>query len=91
MWHRLGFGKDGETIHVQPWPRWVEDDLKQDTIEMVTQIKGKIRDRIVVPADASEEEIRKIAMGSEKIKSLLQGTEVKKIIVVPGRLVNIIN
>ena len=91
LWHRLGFGKDGETIHVQPWPRWVEDDLKQDTIEMVTQIKGKIRDRIVVPADASEEEIRKIAMGSEKIKRLLQGTEVKKIIVVPGRLVNIIN
>lgn len=91
LWHSLGFGESEETIHNQKWPEWVESDLEQDTIEMVVQIKGRIRDRIVVSADASKEDIEKIALGSDKVQSLLQGTEPRRIIVVPGRLVNIIN
>ncbi len=90
LWHALGFSGENETIHTQSWPEWVEEDLVKDTVEIVVQIKGKIRDRITVPADASKEEIEKIALGLEKIQDYLKGSVPRRVIVVPGRLVNII-
>lgn len=90
LWHALGFGGGNETIHTQNWPEWVEADLTKDTVEIVIQIKGKIRDRISVPAGASREEIEKIALSREKIQDYLKGSVPRRVIVVPGRLVNII-
>ncbi len=90
LWHALGFGGENETIHTQSWPEWVEEDLVKDTVEIVVQIKGKIRDRISVPAGASREEIEKIALSREKIQDYLKGSVPRRVIVVPGRLVNII-
>lgn len=90
LWHTLDFGSSEDSIHIQKWPVWLEDDLVKDTVEIVVQIKGKIRDRISVPAGASREEIEKIALGREKIRDFLQGSVPKRVIVVPGRLVNII-
>ena len=95
LWHELGFGKTEEnekhTIHNQSWPAWVAEDLVQDSIEIVVQVKGKIKDRISVPANASKEEIEQIALGRERIIKLLNGAAPRRVIVVPGRLVNIIN
>jgi len=88
LWHALGF--PGETVHKQPWPQWNEQDLVKDTVEIVVQIKGKIRDRISVPAGASKQQIEEIALGRDKIKKYLNGAVPRRVIVVPGRLVNII-
>ncbi|MCD4706908.1 MAG: leucine--tRNA ligase [Candidatus Sabulitectum sp.] len=90
LWHVLGFGSRNETIHTQPWPVWNKGDIVKDTVEIVIQIKGKIRDRISVPAGASTEEIEQIALSREKIRDYLKGSIPRRVIVVPGRLVNII-
>ena len=90
LWHVLGFGTENETIHKLSWPTWSEEDIQKDTVEIVIQIKGKIRDRISVPTDASRQEIEQIALNREKIKDYLKGSVPGKVIVVPGRLVNII-
>jgi leucyl-tRNA synthetase len=88
LWQKMGF--PGETVIMQEWPGWIEEDLMQDTMEMVVQIKGKIRARIAVATGASPEEIRNRALGHERIRSILGGTEPRRVIIVPGRLVNII-
>jgi leucyl-tRNA synthetase len=63
---------------------------KEDQIEIPVQINGKLRSRIVVSADASEEFIRESALADEKIKTLVAGKQIVKIIVVPSKLVNIV-
>ncbi len=91
LWHRLGFGTGLQTIHTENWPVWNDEDLVLETIEMAVQVKGKIRDRIQVPSGASNGEIERTALSSEKIQEYLQGAKPKRVIIVPGRLVNIIN
>ncbi|MCK5064925.1 MAG: class I tRNA ligase family protein, partial [Candidatus Fermentibacteraceae bacterium] len=88
LWHRMNF--PGETVFTQQWPTWNEDDLILDTVEMVVQVKGKIRARITLPAGASKEEIEREALSDEKIMTILGGSEPRRIIVVPGKLINII-
>ncbi|MBD3276959.1 MAG: leucine--tRNA ligase [Candidatus Aegiribacteria sp.] len=88
LWHRLDYS--GETVFRQDWPGWQPEHLERDTVEMVVQIKGKIRARIEVPTDASEEEVQRSALKQERIEKLLNGGKPRRIIVVPGKLVNII-
>jgi leucyl-tRNA synthetase len=88
LWHRLDF--PGESVHLQPWPEWDEADLAREMTELVVQVAGKIRGRIQVPVDASEGEVRKAALTLERIAEILDGAEPRRVIVVPGRLVNII-
>jgi leucyl-tRNA synthetase len=73
-----------------PWPKYDPALLVEDTIEIPVQINGKLRDRITVPANASQEEMEKAALANEKVQSFLAGKTVKKVIVVPGKLVNIV-
>jgi leucyl-tRNA synthetase len=78
------------SIHQQPWPGVDEDAAREDTIEIPVQVNGKVRDRVVVPVEASEEEIKSAALASETVKKYLEGKEPKKVIVAKGRLVNIV-
>jgi leucyl-tRNA synthetase len=78
------------SIHQQPWPKVDEAAAKEDTIELPVQINGKVRDRITVAADASEEEIKSTALASESVKKYLQGKEPKKVIVANKRLVSLV-
>ena len=64
--------------------------MQDDSVEIGVQINGKVRDRVAVPANAAREEIEKIALASQKVARSLEGFEVKKIIVVPGRMVSIV-
>jgi leucyl-tRNA synthetase len=73
-----------------PWPKYDPALLVEDTIEIPVQINGKLRDRTTVPANASQEEMEKAALANEKVQSFLAGKTVKKVIVVPGKLVNIV-
>ncbi len=78
------------SIHQQSWPTVDEAAAKEDSIELPVQINGKVRDRVVVPADASEEQIKTAALASETVKKHLDGKEPKKVIVANKRLVSIV-
>jgi len=78
------------SIHQQSWPKVDEEAAKEDEIEIPVQINGKVRDRITVPADAGEEEIKSAALASEVVQKHLEGREPKKVIVAKGRLVSLV-
>jgi leucyl-tRNA synthetase len=78
------------SIHQQSWPELDAEAAKEDEIELPVQVNGKVRDRITVPAEASEEEIRSAALASEIVQKYLDGREPKKVIVANGRLVSIV-
>jgi leucyl-tRNA synthetase len=72
------------------WPLCIQEDLITDTVEIAVQINGKVKDRILVPSDASSGEIERLAQNLEKVRAYFKETVPKRVIVVPGRLVNII-
>ena len=80
----------GEELLHKPWPQWDERALVKDTVEIAVQINGKVRDRMDVPADLTREAAEEYFLGQENIQKLLGGKAVKKLIFVPGRLVNIV-
>ncbi len=87
LWQRLGHEK---TLAHEPWPTYDEALTVEDQVEIVLQINGKIRDRIMVPADADKEAIEQAAMASERIQAELADKQILRIIAVPGRLCNIV-
>ena len=87
LWERRG--KDS-SIHLEPWPKWDADMVKEESITLVVQINGRVRDRIVVPEGIDDDSLKSKALSSSKIQSWLEGKSPKKIIVVRGRLVNIV-
>jgi leucyl-tRNA synthetase len=78
------------SVHQQPWPTVDEAAAKEDVIELPVQINGRVRDRITVPVEASEEEIRSAALASEIVQKYLDGREPKKVILAHRRLVSIV-
>jgi len=87
LWAELGHD---QTILTQSWPEYDEKLASFSEIEMVIQVNGKVRDRTQVAADISKEEMEKLALASERIQELLEGAQPRKVIVVPGKLVNIV-
>ena len=86
-WHDLG-GKT--SIHDEPWCEWDENLAKASSITLVVQVNGKVKDKIEVDESLDQEEMKQVALNSEKIKSLTDGKTVVKVIVVPKKLVNIV-
>jgi leucyl-tRNA synthetase len=78
------------SIHQQPWPQVDKEATKEDSIEIPVQINGKLRDKVVVPADASEEDIKAAALATDGAQKYMDGKEPRKVIVVSKRLVNIV-
>ena len=74
----------------QSWPSYDPSLIKSDTMTVVVQINGKLRDRIEAPSDIDEEALKKMAIESEKVASALTGANPKKVIVIPKKLVNIV-
>jgi len=87
LWQILGH--DG-TLAYEPWPVCDESLLVEDELEIPVQIKGKVRTKITVPADADQAQLEAIALADEKVQQLLEGKKIIKTIVVPGRLVNFV-
>ena len=87
LWHLIGHE---DSIYLAPWPTYDLNALVQDEVEIVLQISGKVRDRIVVPTGSTYEQLEAIALSNDKIKEFTAGKEMLKIIVVPGKLVNIV-
>ncbi|SDC21528.1 leucyl-tRNA synthetase [Terribacillus halophilus] len=87
LWSKLGHQ---ETITYAAWPVHDESKLVEQEIEIVLQAMGKVRAKAMVPHDASKEELEKIALDNEQMQSWLEGKTVRKVIVVPGKLVNVV-
>src|SRR6185312_14465718 len=87
LWEILGHE---QTLAYAPWPTFDPALLKDDEIEIPVQINGKLRGRILVPADAGREQIEAAARSDEKIVALIEGKPIRKTIVVPGKLINFV-
>ncbi len=86
-WHDLGGEK---SIHEEPWCEWDENLAKSSSITLVVQVNGKVKDKIEVDESLDQEEMKQIALNSEKVKALTEGKTIVKTIVVPKKLVNIV-
>ena len=87
LWLTYG---NGELLSLQPWPKYDEGKTVDDEIEIVVQINGKIKDKLIIPAGLDKDGTQEAAMNTEKIKGLIEGKNVVKVIAVPGKLVNIV-
>ncbi|MBN2167897.1 MAG: leucine--tRNA ligase [Actinobacteria bacterium] len=87
LWEKIG--KKG-SVHKEPWPEYDENLAKPQEITVVVQVNGKVRDKISAPAGVPEEEMKALALGSDNVKKHTEGREVKKVVVIPGKLVNIV-
>ncbi len=87
LWEKLGHT---DSLAYEPWPEYDKELIKEKETELAVQVNGKIKDRIVVSADADEEQIKQKALTCEKIIAAMAGKEAKKIIVIKSRLVNIV-
>jgi leucyl-tRNA synthetase len=87
LWSQLG---KPYSIHQQQWPQVDEAAAKEDVIELPVQVNGKVRDRITVPAEATEEQVKAAALASEAVQKYLEGRQPKKVIVAKGKLVSLV-
>ena len=91
---QLGLGQTGQAKALDlldaPWPEVDEAALERDSIELVVQINGKVRGSVTVPADADRAAIEAATLAGETVRKYGEGRTAKKVIVVPGRLVNVV-
>ncbi|KZZ85759.1 leucine--tRNA ligase [Bacillus sp. SJS] len=87
LWEKLGHT---DTIAYEKWPQYDESKLVEDEVEVVVQFNGKVKAKLLVPAQASKEEMEKIALEDAKVKEQLEGKTIRKVIAVPGKLINIV-
>jgi leucyl-tRNA synthetase len=86
---REALGHSGSIIDA-PWPKWREEALKTEEVLVVVQVNGKLRGRIMVSPDAGEDQVKEMAMADSRVQEHIGGKPVKKVVVVPGKLVNIV-
>ena len=79
-----------EPLIDQSWPGFDETALAQDTLELVVQVNGKLRGKVSVAVDETEDKIIEKALADENVQRFIDGKEIRKVIVVPGRLVSIV-
>ncbi|MFW2373457.1 MAG: leucine--tRNA ligase [Gammaproteobacteria bacterium] len=87
LWTKLGYG---DNILHAPWPEVDESALVRDSIELVVQVNGKLRGHILIPADADKETIEQLALANDNVQHHLADKTLRKVIVVPGRLINLV-
>jgi len=87
LWQQTGHEY---SVHNQSWPGWNEELAREEEITLVVQVNGKLRDRLTVSASVTEDEAKKLALESEKIKPHIEGKEIAQVVYVPGRLVNLV-
>jgi len=87
LWQKLGHKK---SVFLEKWPKYDLELAKEEIITLIIQVNGRVRDKIEVEADISEEKAKKLALSKEKVLKWLEGKEIKKVIFVPGKLINIV-
>jgi leucyl-tRNA synthetase len=89
IWQEV-LGNKGKSVQQQPWLSYDENEIAEDQITVVVQVNGKVRDQVVAPADVAEEQLKQMALASERVKKFMDGKTVQRVIVVPQKLVNIV-
>jgi leucyl-tRNA synthetase len=87
LWHALG---NKQSVHLLDWPSFDEDLARPEQITIVVQVNGKVRDRLMVPVDTGQEEMERRALACDNVRKFIGGGKIKKVIVVQGKLVNIV-
>lgn len=87
LWHLAG---EKKSIHLESWPRYDPEKIKEKTFELVIQINGRVRAIVSAPIDIAEEQAKELALSQERIKLFLENKTPRKIIFVPARLINIV-
>jgi leucyl-tRNA synthetase len=92
LWEKLGakFRVEPAEVEQQPWPSYDEALLVENEVEIVVQINGKMRARLKIATDASEETVQAVALGVPKIAAAIAGKGIRKVVIVPNKLVNIV-
>ena len=87
LWHQTGHTG---SIHNTDWPAYEESLTRDETFTLVMQVNGKVRERIEVPADISEQEVRELVLNNPRVATFIGDTTIQNIIYIPGRLVNVV-
>jgi len=87
LWERLGHDK---TLAYEPWPEYDEEYLKVDEVEILVQVLGKPKARVMMPSSADEETMQRLALEQDAVREALDGKTIRKVICVPNRLINIV-
>ena len=87
LWEVLG---NSPSIFERSWPEWDEEAAKEDTIELVVQVNGKLRSKVMISVGTPDDEIKRLALEDQRIKEIIGDKSIKKVIVVKGKLVNIV-
>ena len=87
LWEKMG---KKSSVHGESWPKFDKNSIVRDQVEIVLQVNGKIKEKLMIMADMSKEEVEKIALESENVKKIIDGKTIVKVIVVPQKLVNIV-
>jgi leucyl-tRNA synthetase len=87
LWERTGHNS---MLALEPWPEWDDELVAQDTVVMVVQVNGKVRDRIEVSADISAEEAERLALGRERVQAWIDGAKVRNVVARPPNVVNFV-
>jgi leucyl-tRNA synthetase len=83
-------GGHAYSIHNHTWPQWDEELAREEEITLVVQVNGKLRDRLQVPVDVTEETAKELALASARVRAHTDGKQMLRVIYVPGRLVNVV-
>ncbi|MFQ6112008.1 MAG: class I tRNA ligase family protein, partial [Nitrospinota bacterium] len=87
LWEVLGHG---EPLYKEPWPSFEPEVARDEELTVVVQVNGRVRSRLRVPAEIGEQELRELALADSKVKGWLSGKEVRRVVTVPKKLVNIV-
>lgn len=87
LWHQLG---EAESIHLSSWPEYDQALVQDDTVQLPVQINGKVRTKLEISADASEDQVKEMVMSDQIVQKWLDGNQPKKVIYVAGKIINIV-
>jgi len=88
IWQRAGFGQ--HSLAEEPWPLGNEDLAAEETVQIAVQVNGKMRARFAAPVDASQDDLKLLALAEENVQAHVGSKELRKVIVIPNKLVNIV-
>ncbi|MCL4426210.1 MAG: class I tRNA ligase family protein [Firmicutes bacterium] len=87
LWFRMGHT---ESVHLATWPSYDPELIVAETVNVAIQVNGRLRDRVDVPVDIGEEELRELVLSQERVAAALNGKEIAKVVTVPGKLINVV-
>jgi len=90
LWHRCVIPDVTQSVHNKEWPTYNPKLTKEERIQLVIQINGRVRDKVEVPADISQKEVEQLTLRRERVKKWIEDKKIKKVIFVPGKLINIV-